>query len=376
VTNSGAITAPSNTEAQGTLEYRVTQNAGTPSAWSTSYTAPATDGSADGSYVVELRQTDLAGNPSAIQSVAFVLDTQAPSFSSAATASINENLVSNSLVYTAAATDAGSAIAYSLKTGEDSAKFSINASTGQVRLQESPNAEVQASYSFTVVATDRAGQATERAVTLSVNDLNDLPPVFTSAATASVEENQAASTVVYTAVTTDADLTVANRAVSYSLKSGLSDDMSLLNIDAATGAVTLKASANFEAKASYSFTVVATNTNAATGVSLSAQQAVTLSVTDLNEAPVRTGTLSSIAVNEDSAPSGASLGLTGISYAGGAGEEASQTLSYAITAIPSFVTLTKADGTAVDTTTTGLTQADMQGLRYKTVGQAKIEPRG
>ncbi|NRP37342.1 hypothetical protein XMD579_002184 [Marinobacterium sp. xm-d-579] len=78
VTNSGAITAPANAESGAIVEYRVQKDAGAFSSWSETYTAPATDGSADGAYVVEVRQTDVAGNVSASQSLTFTLDTTAP----------------------------------------------------------------------------------------------------------------------------------------------------------------------------------------------------------------------------------------------------------------------------------------------------------
>jgi hypothetical protein len=89
--------------------------------------------------------------------------------------------------------------------------------------------------------------------------------------------------VIYQASSTDADGTLENRAVSYSLKAGEGDE-ALLEIDASTGAVRLKASANFENKASYSFTVIATNVG--TGATLNTEQTVTVNVADLNEAPL------------------------------------------------------------------------------------------
>jgi hypothetical protein len=59
-------------------------------------------------------------------------------------------------------------------------------------------------------------------------------------------------TVIYAATADDsADLSAG---VTYSLSG---EDADLLNIDAATGAVTLKASADFETKDSYSFSVLA-----------------------------------------------------------------------------------------------------------------------
>ena len=103
---------------------------------------------------------------------------------------------------------------------------------------------------------------------------------------------------------------------------------------------------------------------------------LTIDVTAVNDAPLRTaGTITALTVNEDFSNSTAvTLGLSGLNYGpGGGADEATQTLTYTITSIPSFITLWKADGvTQVTTTTTGLTQADIQGLKYKTVADAKI----
>ncbi|WP_157959132.1 cadherin domain-containing protein, partial [Marinomonas shanghaiensis] len=217
------------------------------------------------------------------------LNDNAPVMTSGATASIDENADIGTVVYTATATDAdgtsaNNTISFSL-TGTDAAAFDIDSSTGVVTLKVSADYEAKASYSFNVVATDNGtGNLTDtQAVTVSVNDLNDNAPVITSGATASIDENAATSTVVYTATATDADGTSANNMISFSLTG---TDAAAFDIDSSTGVVTLKASADYETKASYSFNVVATDNG--TG-NLTDTQAVTVSVNDLNDnAPVVT----------------------------------------------------------------------------------------
>ena len=83
---------------------------------------------------------------------------------------------------------------------------------------------------------------------------------------------------------------------SYSLKTG-TGDVSLLNINASTGAVTLRASANYETKASYTFTVIATDAGGLSAEPL----AVTVAVTNVNEVPVFTTTNLSTTYTDTSA---------------------------------------------------------------------------
>src|SRR6185436_2972360 len=124
-----------------------------------------------------------------------------------------------------------------------------------------PDYEAKGSYAFNVVASDGTLTST-RAVTVSVSDV---PPGISSGAVGSVTEGAAAGTPVYTAVASD----VAGGTVSYSLAG---TDAGAFTIDASTGVVAINAIPNFEAKASYSFDVVASDGT------LSSSRAVTVSV--------------------------------------------------------------------------------------------------
>ena len=217
-------------------------------------------------------------------------DTTAPVITSGTTATaIDENSGASQVVYTAAATDA-SAVTYTLKAATgDVALFTINSTTGAVTLTADPNFEAKSSYSFTVVATDASNNASEQAVTLAINNVNEAP-VITSAATATaINENSGAGQLVYTAIATDVD---AGTVLTYSLGG---TDAALFAIDSASGEVTLIADPNFEGQSSYSFDVIATDNG--TGL-LSDTQAVTLAINDVNDAAVISGTLTG-SVTED-----------------------------------------------------------------------------
>ena len=99
----------------------------------------------------------------------------------------------------------------------------------------------------------------------------------------------------------------------------------------------------------------------------------TFAVSNLNAAPERTaGTVVPISVAEDSANTTAvTLGLEAFRYGPGDGaDEASQTLTYTVTAIPSYVHLFKADGTTPVSADSPVTAEELQGLKYKTVPDA------
>ena len=242
------------------------------------YTMVASDTTAmgQGSEPLTATATDAAGNTSDLVSQSITVDTLAPVFSSGPAGAVAENAGTGTAIYTAATTDGSNQVAptYTL-SGTDAALLGIS-SAGVVTLKASANFETKASYSFTLVATDSAGNASEKAVTLAINNLDEVAPSITSGSSATaINENTSAGQVVYTATSTDtAD--IASDSTTYSLKTGSDAG---LTISASTGAVTLTGSADFETKASYSFTVVATD-----AAGNAREKPVTLAVTNLDEA--------------------------------------------------------------------------------------------
>ena len=245
------------------------------------------------SHAFTVVANDLAGNTSekALTLNITNVDDTAPEITSAAAASaIDENSGADQVVYTATATDdtdVSEGFTFSLKAGASS-DLSIDADSGAVTLAVNPDHETVASYDFTVVASDVAGNASEKAVSLVINDLDDTAPIITSDTTVALDENTTAGTVLYTATADDsADV---SDGVVFSLKAG-SD--SALSIDSATGAVTASKALDHETQDSYSFTVVATDT-----AGNASEKAVTMSVNDLNEAPTATAIADQLVVTD------------------------------------------------------------------------------
>ena len=198
----------------------------------------------------------------------------------------NTAVATSTAVYTAAgASDAG-AIVWSLKAGADAGLFNINSSTGAVTFINATTPDHESgktSYSFTIVATVGTGataETDEQTITIAVTDLNDTSPVFTSATTATLTEGTAFSTTtaVYTATGTP---DVAGDTIVWSLSGG--GDAGLFNINSSTGAITFRNATTIDyesGQTSYRFNVTAT-VGAQT-----ATQAVTLSIPNVNEAPI------------------------------------------------------------------------------------------
>ena len=257
----------------------------------------------DGTITTAVTVTDDAGNTKTVAGASISLDATAPSFTSGSSASaIAENSGASQVVYTATATDAG-AVTYSLKSGGDAGAFTINASTGAVTLTGNPDFETKSSYGFTVIATDAAGNATEQAVSLVINNLDEVAPTITSAATAAaIDENSGVGQVVYT-VTSD-DSGDISGGVTYGLGAG--GDEGAFSINPTTGAVTLTGNPDYEGQSSYSFTVVATD-----AAGNHSEQAVSLAINNVNEAPTASAT-NSVTTNEDTASVAIAMGATDV----------------------------------------------------------------
>jgi Ca2+-binding RTX toxin-like protein len=229
---------------------------------------------AKASYSLNVVASDgIASTPKAI-TVNVTNVNEAPTVTSGATGSVAENAANSTVVYTAVGSDvdAGTALSYSI-TGTDAALFNIDSTTGVLRLNASANFEAKANYSLNVVASDGTLSSAPRAVTVNVTNVNEAPSVI-SGATGTVAENAASSTVVYTVVGGDVD---GATVLIYSIGGS---DAALFDIDASSGALTLKAPADFEAKASYSLDVSASD-----GALTSAPLAISISVTDVYDPP-------------------------------------------------------------------------------------------
>lgn len=220
-------------------------------------------------------------------------DKEAPTFLSGDTgAAIAENTATGVEVYTAQARDTKSPVTFSLKAGSD-ADVTIDPTTGRVTLRTSPDFEAKPVLNFVVLATDAAGNVSEKQISLNIANRDEAGPTISSGSTAtSINENSGAGQVVYTAAAADTDFVSPATAssITYSLKAGSDAG---LTINPNNGRVTLAGNPDYETKNSYSFTVIATD-----AAGNATEKAVSLAIRDVNE-DVVSPAVSSIALTSD-----------------------------------------------------------------------------
>ncbi|OWV27859.1 Ig-like domain-containing protein, partial [Halomonas campaniensis] len=132
-------------------------------------------------------------------------------------------------------------------------------------------------YTVEVTASDGQGGSAPLTLEVTVTDVNEAP-MLTGATKVSVAENTAGT--LYTATASDPE----NDALTYTLSG---TDAALFNLDANSGALSFKSAPDFEAPADAGgnnvYDVILT---ASDGSLSSAPQALSITVTDVNEAPV------------------------------------------------------------------------------------------
>ena len=258
-------------------------------------TSSALDYETENSYSVVITASDGSLTSSINVTIDVIDANEAPVFTDGSSTSriVAENVaIGANIGTTVSATDAdGDNLTYSLG-GTDAAAFGIDNTTGQLQTNTALNTTTKTTYSVNITASD--GSLTDSiTVTINVRSVNDAP-VFTegNSATRSIAEHTAANTNIGTTVSaTDAD----GDTITYTLGG---TDAAAFSINNTNGQLRTNAVLNFETKATYSVTITASDGN------LSDSIAITINVTDANDAPVFTGgtsTIRSIAENTGAA---------------------------------------------------------------------------
>jgi gliding motility-associated-like protein len=293
-----AITAMTPTISGGTPTYTISP--ALPAGLSINATTGVISGTLTAAQSGTVTHTITAANSggSVTATVSLIYNT-APTGIALAPAAVAENASSGTTVGTLSATDAdtGDTFTYTLVSGTgatDNAIFTI--AGANLRTAAVFDFETKASYSVRVRVTDAGGLTFERALTITVTNVNEVPTVLTLSA-ATVAENAGSGTTVGILSATDVDV---NDTFTYTLVSGTgSTDNASFTIDGTS----LKTAAvfDFETKNSYSVRVRVTDAGG-----LTFERALTITVTNVNEAPTVL-TLSAATVAENAA-SGTTVG--------------------------------------------------------------------
>ncbi len=194
-------------------------------------------------------------------------------------ASLAENNAANATVGTLSAVDAdaGQTHTFSLVSGTgatDNGGFTIVGT--DLKLTPVADFETKSSYSLRVQADDGNGGTFAKALTVTITDANEAPTDLALSASTLAENNAANATVGTLSALGDPD---AGAAHTFSLVAGAGDtDNAAFNVSG--NALRLTGSADYETQSSYSLRVQADDGNGGTFA-----KALTVTITDANEAP-------------------------------------------------------------------------------------------
>ncbi len=252
-----------------------------------SFIGPAPDFEAERSnkYVVDVEVSD--GKYTETQSITIAVtdvNDNAPIFTSPTTKNIAENTAAGTTLLTVKATDADTdaVLTYKISGGADRALFNLDSNTRVLSfIGPAPDFEAERSNKYVVDVEVSDGKYTEtQSITIAVTDVNDNMPIFTSPTTKNIAENTVAGTTLLTVAATDAD---AGAELTYKISGGA--DSALFNLDSDTQVLSFIGNApDFEAERSSDYVV---DVEVSDG-KYTETQSITITVTDVNEAPTFT----------------------------------------------------------------------------------------
>ncbi|WP_290428436.1 cadherin domain-containing protein [Thermocoleostomius sinensis] len=247
---------------------------------------------AKSSYRIKLRTTDGDGLFFEKEFTITVLDgNDAPTNLTLSNTQLNENVGVNAEVdsFSTIDPDADDRHSYSLI---DSATFADNSafiiSGNKLILRANPDFETKPSYRIKVRTTDRGGLSFDKEFTITINNVNDAPSDL-RLSNAQLNENVGDNSEVGTFSTIDQD---AGDSHTYSLVSGFQDNSAFI---ISGNKLILRANPDFETKPSYRIKVRTTDRGG-----LSFDKEFTITINNVNEAPIVTTASDVLTYTEDS----------------------------------------------------------------------------
>ena len=246
-----------------------------------------------GTVNITLTATDPSGATVTDDIVLTVNNTNdAPTDLSLANTAISENVAIGTSLGALATTDedSGDTFTYTLVSGTGANNNALfNVTDGELVTKSDIDFEENATLSVRIRSSDAAGASFTKVISITVNNVNEVPTAINASAL-TIAENAGVNAEIGTLTTTDPD---NGDTFTYSLVTGTGDTDNA-GFDISNGKLLAKSSLNFESKSSYSVRV---KTQDAGG--LTYEKALSISVTNVNEAPTALALSSSnIAENE------------------------------------------------------------------------------
>ncbi len=255
------------------------------------------DKNKDNKYQLSVAVTDIDGSTTQGVTVTVTNLNEAPSITTSASFSVVENTTAVGTVG-ASDVDVPTNFTYSLTGGADAASFSINASTGALVFTKAPDFELAKDsdknnvYEVTVQVSDGALTASQ-AVSVTVTNGNDAPIIFSNGGGVNANVNAAEN---QTAVTTVQAFDIDGDTATFAITGGA--DSSFFAIDKNTGALTFVSAPNFESKKDAGgdgvYEVVVQAADGKGGVD---SQNISVTVSDVNDAPIITSNGGGVSAN-------------------------------------------------------------------------------
>ncbi len=231
------------------------------------------DGTFTSSKTISIDLNDI-NEPSTINSQVFTID---------------ENSEENTSVGTIVATDPeDNALTFSITNGNESGAFSIDESTGLLKIANSIPVDFEINSVFTLSIEVNDGSLTSaETITVNLNDVNEPPTI--SSQVFDIDENSEENTLVGTIVATDPE----DNAITFSITDG--NESGAFSIEGNTGLLKIANSIPIDFEVNTVFTLDVEGNDG----TLTSTETITIRLNDINESPTITSQVFTIEENSE-----------------------------------------------------------------------------
>lgn len=290
-------------------------------------------------------------------------DDTSPVITADQTGTVPENAPADTIIMSVLATDidtAGNLNNWQIVSGDPNETFQIdqhptNQKQGQITVQSPTFLDYEATqvYTLGIQVSDGTNTSSIQTVEITVTDQNDNSPIITSDQTASIDENSADNTIVFTPAATDVDTNTTLQ--DWTITGGTGQTR--FTVDSTTGEITYNSAGgelDFETQDSYTLTLTVSD-----GVNTSEVETVTINLTDINESPSLAD--ETVSIDENLANTTQVIDLEA------SDPDAGSTLSFAITSGNQDIDEDTVLPFSIDSSTGVITVADSDDLNFEEI---------